>query len=63
MKGDGPLSVDRHKAIEKDSLHTAHATNVHANVQQLSGAPQSYQRHQQLVEYADSCVQPGLKGS
>ena len=64
MKGDGPLTVDCHKAIEKDSaaLHTAHATNVHANVRQLSGAPQSY-RHQQLVEHADSCVQPGLKGS
>ena len=60
LEGDGPLTVDCYEKVSA-SIRSAHIPNVHAIAQRLSGAPQSDQCHQQLVEYAKSCVQPGLE--
>ena len=57
LKGDGPLALECYEAIHKVS-ETLHTANVQA-VAQLSGAPPTDLRCQQLVAYAKSCAQPG----
>ena len=63
LEGDGPLALECHEVIEKvsASIHTAYTPNVHAIAQRLSGTPPSDPNHQQLVAYANNCVQPGLE--
>jgi len=62
LEGDGPLALECYKMIS--SLTTAvnkvpHYPNFQAVARRLSGGNQQIQ--QQLVQYAISCVQPGMQ--
>ncbi len=62
LEGDGPLALECYEAMEKVStfLRIAHAPNVRAVAQVVSGAPPTDPRHVQWVDYANKCVKPGL---
>ena len=62
LEGDGPLAVDAYEAMERvaSAIRTANIPNVHAVIEQSINIPRSDPRHQQLISYAQSCVQPGL---
>ena len=64
MEGDGALALECYEIIctIQAAIHAGHMPNVMAVVEHLSRSTtvQPQQAQQQLVAYANSCIQPGM---
>ena len=63
LEGYGPLIVSGYDIVEtiKSTICVSDTSNVHGVIRRLSSSVLTFQRSQNLLEYARKCVQPGKK--
>ena len=63
LEGDGPLIVSGYDIVEtiKSAICVSDTPNVRGVIRRLSSSVPTFQRSQNLFEYAKKCVQPGIE--
>ena len=62
LEGDGPLIMNSYDIVEtmKSAIHASNTPNVHGVIRRLSSKMPTFQKSQNLFDYARNCVQPGI---
>lgn len=63
LEGDGPLIMSSYEIVEtvKSAICVSDTPNVRGVIRRLSSSMPTFQRSQNLFEYARKCVQPGIE--
>ena len=65
LEGDGPLIMNSYDIVEtiKSAIHASNTPNVRGVIRSLSSKMPTFQKSQNLFDYARKCVQPTFKNS